>query len=150
MFIVIQEFASYEDSTRREQWRRSLSAQIASWKERVTQAMRLSATIGVTIGGVAVTATGAAVIMVQGVVRGVRRSPSPSSRRNPTVSLPLDNHVNIPVPDNDLTTEDPYAGSFLRPKRASGRARSEERPMAGRTLKEALDVGHYMACHTAP
>ena len=45
MSNVLQQYASFQDSLRREQWTRSLSAQVAAWKSRATEALGLSASV---------------------------------------------------------------------------------------------------------
>ena len=66
MSTVIQQSASYQDGLRLEQWTRSLSQQIGTWRLRVTETLGVSASVGVALGGVAAAATGAAVAIVQG------------------------------------------------------------------------------------
>ena len=55
---------------RREAWRRSLQNQVAGWKSRAIEAMGLSSTIGVAVGGAVVAVAGAAAGLAQGAVRG--------------------------------------------------------------------------------
>ena len=55
----------------REEWARSLSQQLGTWRQRATEALGMSASMGVAIGGAAATATGAAYALVQGVAQGV-------------------------------------------------------------------------------
>ena len=76
--VVIRQYGAYEDSLRREQWRRSLGEQISTWKHRATQAMGVSAYVGVALGGAAASAAGAAVVFAQGVVRGTREGSASS------------------------------------------------------------------------
>ena len=67
---VTQQRASHEKGSRREQWTRSLAEQLASWRGRATEALGVSASAGVAIGGAAATATGAAFSLVRAVVQG--------------------------------------------------------------------------------
>ena len=76
---VIQEYAAFQDALRREQWTRSLSGQIATWRSRAIEALGVSSTVGIAIGGVAMTATGAAVSLVKGVMTGAATTSGPTS-----------------------------------------------------------------------
>ena len=55
MIQVIQQYAAFQDGVKREQWTRSLSDQIVTWRQRATEALGLSATVGVALGGAAAT-----------------------------------------------------------------------------------------------
>ena len=57
------EYASFQDTQRREAWRRSLESQIINWRSRVIEAIGVSSTIGVAMGG--------AVVAVGGVAAGL-------------------------------------------------------------------------------
>ena len=63
MIQVIQQYAAFQDGVKREQWTRSLSDQIVTWRQRATEALGLSATVGVALGGPAATPTGAALAL---------------------------------------------------------------------------------------
>ena len=67
---VTAEYASFQDSQRRESWRRSITDQISTWKSRAVEAVGMSSTFGVVVGGAVATAAGAAAGLAQGAVRG--------------------------------------------------------------------------------
>ena len=69
---VITNYASMENTLRREQWVKSLAEQVGGWKQRVTSAMGASSSAGVALGGAAAAVAGAALGLVQGVVQGAR------------------------------------------------------------------------------
>ena len=54
------EYASFQDAQRREAWRNSLASQIIRWRSRVTEAVGMSSTIGVAVGGAVVAVAGVA------------------------------------------------------------------------------------------
>ena len=64
------EYSSFQDAQRRESWRRALYSQVVTWRSRAIEAIGLSSTIGVAVGGVVATAAGAAASLAQGAVRG--------------------------------------------------------------------------------
>ena len=64
------EYAAFQDVQRREAWRCSLESQILNWRSRVTEAIGVSSTIGVAMGGAVVAAAGVAAGLAHGVVRG--------------------------------------------------------------------------------
>ena len=64
------EYASFQDVQRREAWRRSLETQIINWRSRVTEAIGVSSTIGVAMGGAVAAVAGVAAGLGHGVVRG--------------------------------------------------------------------------------
>ena len=64
------EFASFQDAQRRDAWRNSLAQQIIGWRSRVTEAVGMSSSIGVIIGGAMVAVAGVAAGLAHGVVRG--------------------------------------------------------------------------------
>ena len=64
------EYASFQDAQRREAWRSSLESQIARWRSRVTEAIGVSSTIGVAMGGAVVAVAGVAAGLAHGIVRG--------------------------------------------------------------------------------
>ena len=64
------EYASFQDVQRREAWRRSLESQIINWRSKVTEAIGVSSTIGVAVGGAVVAVAGVAAGLAHGVVRG--------------------------------------------------------------------------------
>ena len=63
-------YASFQDAQRREAWRNSLALQIVRWRSRVTEAVGMSSTIGVIMGGAVVAVVGVAVGLAHGVVQG--------------------------------------------------------------------------------
>ena len=67
---AISEYASFQDAQRRDEWKRSLVAQICSWKTRAIECIGMSSTIGVAVGGAVATAAGVAAGLAQGAVRG--------------------------------------------------------------------------------
>ena len=71
---VIGQFAQLHEAQRREEWRRSLSAQTLAWRSRATEALGLGASMGVALGGAAAAAAGAAVAVIQGIGQGARQS----------------------------------------------------------------------------
>ena len=64
------EFASFQDAQRRDAWRNSLEQQIIRWRSRVTEAIGMSFSVGVTMGGAMVAVAGVAAGLAHGVVRG--------------------------------------------------------------------------------
>ena len=74
--IVTSQFSAINDAITRQQWQAALSNQLVVWKSRAVEAIGVSASIGVTVGGVAVTAAGAAVAVAQGIVQGAASASS--------------------------------------------------------------------------
>ena len=68
---VTSEYASFQDARRREEWRRSLTTQISTWRTRAIEAIGVSSSIGVAVGGVVAAAAGVAASLAQGTVRGI-------------------------------------------------------------------------------
>ena len=68
--IVMSQYAAYEGALRREQWKRGLAQQIATWRARATEAIGLTASVGVALGGAAATAASAATALMRGVAQG--------------------------------------------------------------------------------
>ena len=87
---VKSQYAAFLDSQRQEDWQRTLSGQLTSWRSRAIDAIGATSTLGVTVGGVVATAAGAAAGLAQGAVRGVVQvaSASRSSGSGPTTSVP--------------------------------------------------------------
>ena len=67
---AVAEYASFQDAQRRDAWRNSLAQQIIGWRSRVTEAVGMSSTIGVVMGGAMVAVAGVAAGLAHGVVRG--------------------------------------------------------------------------------
>ena len=67
---AVAEYASFQDAQRREAWRNSLALQLIRWRSRVTEAVGMSSTIGVAMGGAVVAVAGVAAGLAHGVVRG--------------------------------------------------------------------------------
>ena len=122
MVQVAARFAAYENALRREQWTRSLSEQISTWRQRATETLGCCSAVGATLGGAAATATGAALAVARGAVQGARDSSA------------TDTSQGVPVSGN------PGVADLLRPKRAARRARS---------VGSDPTPGHCLACHTA-
>ena len=80
------EYASFQDVQRREAWRRSLETQIVNWRSRVTEAIGVSSTIGVAMGGAVVAVAGVAAGLAHGVVRGAA-----TGSNMPQLALPSTN-----------------------------------------------------------
>ena len=80
------EYASFQDAQRREVWRRSLESQIINWRSRVTEAIGVSSTIGVAMGGAVVAVVGVAAGLAHGVVRGAA-----TASNMPQLALPSTN-----------------------------------------------------------
>ena len=92
---VTQQFAEFQDAVKREQWTRSLQQQIVSWRQRAISAMGVSTAVGIALGGVAATATGAALAMVKGAVHGATATP-----------VQLQSGVNLSIAANTPALED--------------------------------------------
>ena len=84
-FKAAAESAFLQDAQRREAWRRSLKSQIINWRSRVTEALGVSSTIGVAMGGAVVAVAGVAEL-AHGAVRGAAASSS-----TPQLALPPTN-----------------------------------------------------------
>lgn len=80
------EYASFQDVQRREAWRRSLETQIVNLRSRVIEAIGVSSTIGVAVGGAVVAVAGVAAGLAHGVVRGAA-----TGSNVPQLALPLTN-----------------------------------------------------------
>ena len=65
-----EEYAMIDDAQQRNKWRSSLSTQLVTWKQRATTIIGRSASIGLTIGGAAATATQAIAAVAHGMVQG--------------------------------------------------------------------------------
>ena len=76
---ITHEYASMNDSILRQEWHRSLSHQVVTWKERARDAIGASASIGIAVGGAAATAAGAAIAVAQGIVQGASSAASGSN-----------------------------------------------------------------------
>ena len=142
---VAHKYAEFQDALSREQFMRSLSGQINTWRARATEALGLSASVGVALGGAAATATGAAIAMVQGVVKGARTggssSPQPLALTgDPSVGQPFDDSQAVP---SAAAPPLPEPASLLQPKRAA-------RPLTRSRSSEALCTTYStcVACHT--
>lgn len=64
------EYAMINDAHMRNEWRSQLSTQLVTWKQRATRVIGRSASIGLTIGGAAATATQALAAVAHGMVQG--------------------------------------------------------------------------------
>ena len=64
------EFAAIQDAQRRVEWRNRLAQQILGWRSRVTEAIGMSSTVGIAVGGAMVAVAGVAAGLAHGVVRG--------------------------------------------------------------------------------
>ena len=129
---VIRQFAEFQDAVKREQWTRSLHEQITSWRQRAITAMGVSTAVGVTLGGIAATTTGAALAMVKGVVHGATATP-----------VQLQSGVNLSIAANTPALEDvrqPQSSTVTSTTRA--RANSLDAP-------RIKDREICLACHTA-
>ena len=79
------EYAAFRDAQRRESWRQSLLTQLTTWRSRAVEAIGMSSSLGVVMGGAVATAAGAAAGLAQGAVRGAvqvasaSRSPVPEA-----------------------------------------------------------------------
>jgi hypothetical protein len=87
---MVRQYASFDDIRRRREWEQSLSQQLINLRERARDALGVSTSIGIAVGGVAATAAGAAVAAVQGLVQGAAGAASGTGMR----ALPPS-----PVPD---------------------------------------------------
>ena len=67
---MIHEYEAMEDALRRHEWQESLSSQLLSWKQRARDAVGMSASVGLAIGGAAATAVGAVAAVAQGMAQG--------------------------------------------------------------------------------
>ena len=73
MRIVTPQYAiAIEDAHRRQEWHSRVSTQLVTWKSRALEAIGMSASIGVAVGGAAATAVGAAAAAAQGFVQGAQ------------------------------------------------------------------------------
>ena len=72
--VVTLQFAEMERQQAQQEWRLRHADQLGQWKVMATRIMGASASVGVTLGGVAATAAGAAVAGVQGLVQGVSQA----------------------------------------------------------------------------
>ena len=109
---VTSEYASFQDAHRREAWRRSLQEQVGAWKTRAIEAIGVSSSIGVAMGGAVVAAAGVAAGLAQGAVRGAAAASSvpqlalPSTTDTPALegsSEPLGSRAGKP---SDSSVED--------------------------------------------
>ena len=55
---VMLQYANYQTAVRREQWTRTVAARIGNWKQRAVEAIGMSTTVGVAVGGAAAAVTG--------------------------------------------------------------------------------------------
>ena len=67
---VVGQYATILDLQQRQQWEQILSQQLINWRERARDALGASTSIGITVGGAAATAAGAAFAVAQGLVQG--------------------------------------------------------------------------------
>ena len=67
---VVGQYATILDIQQRQQWEQLLSQQLITWRQRARDALGASTSIGITVGGVAATAAGAAFAVAQGLVQG--------------------------------------------------------------------------------
>ena len=135
MSQVILGYAQMSDATHREQWQISLATQVASWRERARTAIGASASIGITVGGVAATAAGAAYAVAQGLVQGASSAHSGTqlegSWEMPAVTVP-------PPPENP---------GFVRP-RSLRRSNSEGDLLPSLEQCPKCDLGRKREPHT--
>ena len=66
---VTAEYAKFQDSQLRATWRRSLTEQVQGWQRRAIEAIGVSSTIGVAVGGAIATVAGAAAGLATGCGR---------------------------------------------------------------------------------
>ena len=108
---VAAEYATFQDAQRREAWRRSLESQVSVWKSRVIEAIGLSSTIGVAVGGAVVAVAGAAAGLAQGAVRGAAAAASstPQLALPPTSEVPASHVPADPLGGRDGNPSDSSA-----------------------------------------
>jgi hypothetical protein len=87
---MVHQYALIDDIRRRREWEQMLSQQLINLRERARNALGVSTSIGIAVGGVAATAAGAAIAVVQGLVQGAAGAATGTGLR----ALPP-----IPVPD---------------------------------------------------
>ena len=78
---AIQQYAAARDQQHREQWRRELAEQIATWKSRTVTAIGVGSTLGLAVGSAVATAAGAAAGLARGAIAGataVTSAPRPA------------------------------------------------------------------------
>ena len=108
---TILDFSVREDRRRREAWREYYFQQLHAWKQRALEAVGISSTVGLALGGTAAVAAGAAMGLAKGAVAaatGARASAQAALEAGP--SAPMDpNDItsgsaiqDIPVPNADV------------------------------------------------
>ena len=90
MSEVVTQYAAMSNAHHRREWQVSLSNQLVTWRDRARDALGASTSIGITVGGAAATAAGAAITVAQGFVQGAAGAATGSGMQ----ALPLP-----PVPD---------------------------------------------------
>ena len=101
---AVARYASFQDVQSQEAWRRSLESQVRLWRSRITNAIGVSSTIGVAIGGAVVAVAGVAAGLAYGVVQGAATGsnmpqlalPSASDEQASTAFLSLDGTSEAP------------------------------------------------------
>ena len=82
---VIAEYSTFQDAQRREAWRNSITTQISVWRSLAIEAIGVSSTIGIAVGGVGAAAAGAAAGLAQGAVRGAVEASASSQSALPSI-----------------------------------------------------------------
>ena len=85
---AIAQWSAYEDMRKRQEWDISFRNQLASWKSKAVEALGVSTTVGIAIGGAAATAVGAAVAATHGIVQGISQASTPLPALADQVPIP--------------------------------------------------------------
>ena len=85
---VVHAYQEFQDSEQVLEWQLGVVRQLKTWKQCAVEAMNVSASIGVAVGGAVATATGVAVAGVQGLLQGAQNvmSERPHQRALPSAS----------------------------------------------------------------
>ena len=70
LVTAVTEYTACQDEQRRQMWKGSLSMQVSTWRSRVTEAIGMSSTLGVAVGGAIIAVAGVASGLAHGIARG--------------------------------------------------------------------------------
>jgi hypothetical protein len=86
---MVPQYALFDDICRRREWEQSLSQQLINLRGRARNALGVSTSIGIAVGGVAATAAGAATAAAQGLAQGAAGAATGAGvRASPSIPVP--------------------------------------------------------------
>ena len=92
---AIAQYAAANDAQHRDQWRRELAEQIATWKSRALTAAGIGSSLGLAVGSVVATAAGAAAGLARGALAGAT---AVTSTARPALADAAGSNAAVPEP----------------------------------------------------